>query len=286
MAIDLITEAEARRQWAGEMLVVRMYRDLKADFSIYGCFALAALLVTYPLWRPELPGLKDIPYWLAFLFATGLGFFAYWMMQDLRAARHGSSWLLAASRERVWVHFRSFHHYKWPATDPTVFVIDKADVQSFYAVRISGGRPPQMAIRLAGAIPPELVDVLMDKNPRLHGEGMVRGRPRHEPVRLEQNGATLRLMFDAVIPEISLALDKLRFNYKVEPQHTVPDAEAYLLPNQMELTDAMIDIAIAMVKEGQEIEAIRYLRQRTGMSLKDCKGIVGDMARHELPPQS
>lgn len=232
MSLRLITESVARREWAGEMMVVREDRNLKHDFILLGCRAAIAVLVLLPLWRPDMWGFRDIPYSYALLAALGFLAVSLVISMDLKAARAPSSWLMAASRERIWVQFRSYRHHQWPRTDATVFAIERSDIESMFGVKVPRNPEPQLAIRLSETIPHEVIDVLMDENTRLEGKGFLRGRHNHEPVRLEMDERTLRIMFRNNIPSLGAALDKLRLNYDVDPPHSIPSPDAGLLPSE------------------------------------------------------
>lgn len=285
MALRLITESVARREWAGDMMVVREDRNLKSDIVLFLSYTAIALLVLLPFWRPDVPVIRDISYSYALFAAVLLFAYAYYISADLKAARAPASWLLAASRERIWVQFRSYKHYQWPRTDPTVFALERSDIDSIFGVKIPRNNEPQMAIKLVEKIPHEMIDILMDENTRLEGNGFLRGRHNHEPVRIEKDERTLRLMFKTNLPTLAFALDKLRLNYDIDPPRSIPEPEAYLLPNEMPLTDAVMAEAHALVAQGKKLEAIRYLTRRTGISLRDCKAIIDDLEQGQYASQ-
>lgn len=278
MTIRLLSAAEARREWTGDMLVVREDRDLLHDFKLFGMRCGAAFLLTYPLWRPDVSPFRDIPYLLLFLLAGWLLYASWRLGRELKAARHPEGWLMAASRERVWLHLRSYLHAGWPRVHKTVLCLDRADIDVIYPVKVQRQAAMQLAIRLEQPLPPALIEALMNENTRMERGRFGYGRQNHEPVRLEENGQTLRVMFGMQIPPLGPALDKLRLFYPVDPPHAVPEPEAYLLPSEMPLSDTIIAEVAGLLQEGKRLEAIRYLRARTGLGLRDCKSIVDDLS--------
>lgn len=232
MSVALLTESEARRQWSGNMLVVREDRTLIPDFAVIGLRCMALALVSLPFWSKGILFMEDIPALVALLGAGWCVFRSFVIAADLKAARAPSSWLFAASREKVWVHFRSYLHHEWSAVDKTVFAMERTDIDHLCALAGPDGSKIQLAIRLEQPLPPEFIEALMIENTRADGVAFRRPRHAHEPVRLEKNLCTLRILFGNTIPSFTLVRDKLRLDYRVDPARSVADLEAGLLPDE------------------------------------------------------
>ena len=230
---ELQYEAESRGLWRGDLLLVKQQRDLLADFRLMGYRTAILLLVTLPLWRGDTPMLDKIPYILLVLFAFLLLWLDRIQAADIRKARHPSSWLLASTKEGLWIKLRSWHHNHW-AEEKVVIEILRDDVVSINALKNRAG-VEAIDIILQQPLSFEVVDAIQFENNREDGAGQWRRRYAHAPVRIGRDGAMLRIFWDGETPGVQQALDKLRLNYNIIPARSVTDPEAALLPLDFQL---------------------------------------------------
>ena len=73
MPLRLLTEAEARAEWSGDLLIIRQQRIAFEDLGVMFLKTIVVALVTLPLWQGLFVEAAWIPYWLALLLALAAG---------------------------------------------------------------------------------------------------------------------------------------------------------------------------------------------------------------------
>ncbi len=283
MALQLLTEAEARSQWSGDLTIVRQQRVAFEDLGVMVLRTIIVALVTLPLWRDLFIEFRIIPYWLALLSAAVLFYFTHSMGKDLQAARQQGAWLLVSNRKTVWLNFRSYWHWRWPATDKTILRLDGEDIDHLTLVKVLDQSPPQLSIHLRHPLPDEVMDRILEENHRLGQARFGHSRIRHGPVALEIGGQTLRVRWSRELPGLREVAEKLRLSFTFEPTRRIDHAQADLMafvPRPSE--DDLAEIN-ALLRVGNRAGAIKKLRASTGISLADAKELIEQSLA--APPQ-
>lgn len=274
MALQLLTEAEARSQWVGDLLIARQQRVAFEDLGVMMLRTVVVLLVTLPLWRPLFHEFQSLPYWVALFIAFWIWLFSHFWGRELLAARQKTAWLLVANRKTIWLKFRSFWHWQWPENDKTVLRIDLEDIDYVAGVRVLDKSPPQLAIRLHQQLSEEITDRILEENHRLQTNKWGRGRVQHSPIVVEANAQTLRVRWGKEYPNVRETADKLRLSFPTEPIFRIESADANLMTYLPKLTDDALAEINEMLRAGDKIAAIKAIRNTTGMGLKEAKDLV------------
>jgi hypothetical protein len=274
MPLQLLTQAEARAQWTGDLTIVRHQRVAFEDLGVMMLRTLVVALVTLPLWRPLFHELAFFPYWLALMLAAGAFAFSHFWGKDILAARQPGAWLLVANRKTIWLHFRSYWHWRWPQDDKTVIRLDLEDIDFIAGVRVADKSPPQLAFRLHQPLPDEMVDRILEENNRLQQDRWGRGRVHHSPVVVERDAQTLRVRWSKEYPRIRETGDKLRLSFPIEPIMRIESADENVMEYIPKLTDADTVQINELLRQNDRIAAIKLLRNATGIGLKEAKEII------------
>lgn len=274
MPVRLLTEAQARAEWSGDLLLVRQQRVAFVDLGIMLLRTVVVAMVTLPFWRPVFPEFNILPYWLALCIAAFALVFSHLKAKEVQAARRPEAWLLVANRKMIWLRFRSFWHWQWPADEPTVLAIALEDIDHLVPLRFADGTMPQLAIRLKEEMEYALADVVLDENSKLHGGKFMRGRVHHAPVVLEEGLTGLRVRWSGEFPTLRESCEKLRLNFPIEPPMRLEDSAAGVLANRPRITEDSLAEVDELLRAGDKIGAIKRLRDITGMGLKEAKEMV------------
>lgn len=112
---QLLTEPQARMLIPQEALVVRPASSLWAYPLLFAFTAFSLAFLSSPLWHNIWPLAPDVPSWFcgvagSVLLLVSKGFGA-----------------LALTRDRVWIKFRSFHHWQVQRDDKIVLQGDRLE---------------------------------------------------------------------------------------------------------------------------------------------------------------
>ena len=273
MALRLLTEADARAEWSGDLLIIRQQRIAFEDLGVMFLKTIVVALVTLPLWQGLFVEAAWIPYWLALLLALAGGAYSYVKGKDLQAARQKGAWLIVTSRKRIWVHFRSYLFWHWPDDSPTVLAIDATDIDHLVPVRMMDGTPAQLRIELKEEMPGELAEFVLDENYRMARDKAGR-LLKHAPLVIEEDLKGLRVRWNGELPSLREVCDKLRLNYQLEAPMRMERAEDNTLAPRGRLTDADLEEVNAFLRAGDAAAAVRLLVARSGMSKRDAQAMI------------
>jgi hypothetical protein len=274
MTVTVLTEAEARTQWSGDLLLVRQQRIAFLDLGVMLLRTVVILMVTLPLWRAVFTEMSFLPYWVALLVAVAALLASHFMGKDIEAARHPQAWLLVANRKTIWVRFRSYVHWRWPVEDLTVVRIDLDDIDHLVPLRFTDGTPPELCINLKEPLPDEVIDAILEENIQLWADRWTRSRIKREPVVVEKTQQALRIRWAGEYPTLREACDKFRLNFPIEPPLRLEDSEDGIMHDRPRITDDALAEINELLRAGDREGAIRVLREATGMGLAQARALV------------
>lgn len=280
----LLTEQQARRLISPDALVVRAAHHWWEYPFVYGFATFALAFFTLPLWRSYWLAAPDLPNWVCYVFGGICVMMGKAFVTQLTAARQPSAWLLALTRDRVWIKFRSFHHWKAPAEDKVVFQLDRYDVdrlsprESKIVTGSGENRKAQwlrrLDFRLREKLSPEQIDAVNFENRRMFGGKLISGRNHHMPVLIGEEGALLLVDMRGIMPSFKAVLAGVPSTYLVEQLQPLGGMEAESMSPYGGVSDARAAEISSLAQGGQKIEAIRLLRTLTGMGLKEAKDAI------------
>lgn len=309
-APELVTEREARSRLSATALLVREHRGL-GSYLLMAVIGIAAWAgVTFPFWRYQVPLETHFPNFLAMLIGGVLLIFWNLMRLDLKAARQDVSWPLASDRGKLFVHFRSFHHWFWPVEDRTVLVLDRFDIdimepaegklvettrqiinsydttnkqfRSSIDRRSSARMLRNIRINLREKLPQHVVDTLIHENKRVYGKGKKRGRYQHSPVEASADGMSLLLHLGEISPDFDGLLTQLQQQgFPLKAIRDISERRDFS-PASLVLTEKVLDEIDRMGRMGDTIGAVRLLREYVPLSLSEARDIVEKGARQKL----
>lgn len=273
MPLRLLTEADARAEWSGDLLIVRQHRLAFEDLGIMFLKTLVVALVTLPLWQGLFVEAAWIPYWLALALALAGGGYSYFKGKDLQAARQRGSWLLVTSRKRIWIHVRSYLFWRWPEDQPTVLAIDAAEIDHLVPVRLMDGTPAQLRIHLKEELTAEVAEYVLDENYRMSRDKIGR-LMKWAPLAIEEDLKGLRVRWNGEVPTLREVCDKLRLNYQIEAPMRMEHVEQGVLAPRARLTEVDLEEINQQLRAGNAPAAARLLVQRTGVSMKEARAML------------
>lgn len=280
---QLLTESQARLLIPKDALVVRAAHHWGASVFAYGFMALALAFLTLPLWRPYWASAPDIPTLFCYFFGGFAVLIGNAMIAQVTAARQPSNWQLAITRDRLWVKFRSYHHWRAPPDDKVVLQLDRYDVDRLVPregqVMTGTGKTRQIEqigrldILLREKLTAEQSEAIASENTRMFGHGFVKGRTHHSPVLVGKDGALLVNMHK-VAPSLRAFLTAVPSTYLIEPVQPLLSMSEGAGSAYPGVDDAKAAEIAALAQSGQTLDAIRLLRERTGLGLKECKEAI------------
>lgn len=289
MGPHLLTEAQARAAFPADAVVVRP--QVSGVGYVVGLVlqagALALLVLPWErAWVPPAWALADLPTPLALLFGFFLLLLGRGIFRSTRRRRHPGAWRLALSRDKVWLNMRSVHHVDWSATDKTILQLDRHDVDRVTPRRgkvptgftQKNGQPitkdaSQIWFVLRDPVTESLMDAVLLENTKIVGGRIIRSRTHDEPLQLGKKAHDLCLTLPQTRPDFYGVLDLLRARgLLVEAE--APLDMALLRPNRRRMTPAMEAEIKNLAQTGRKIEAIRLLRDCTGLGLKEAKQAI------------
>ncbi len=249
--------------------------------------ALAAALLFNPMIAERL-GAQPLPAFVGYAGGGGLALFALLCLAGLRASMRPSNWLLRAAADGLYVKYRSFRNYKFPAEDPVVVFIPKREVVWIRVRRQDTERPARpgkaettvrrrfLEIKLHGDDTSELAERLRDERQRTAPGVMgTKMKAQHDPVRLlaeaivqiewRSPGASTR-------PGIDRAVDILGRWYRVAGRLD----EHQPSPGKLDRAQQEARL-IEMTERGEVMDAIVLAKEIYGFDTTQAKNFVDDL---------
>ncbi len=325
---QLFTEGQARTLIPQNALVVRVAHHWWGYPFVYGVAVLALVCVTLPFWRGYWPKLPDLPVWICAFFGGILLLLARLFIGNLTAASQPSSWLLAVTPDRLWVNFRSYHHWRWPHEDKTVLRIDRLDIEKLIPregyivkheqrVRVRTGAgvgygvthrsetdgemgaPPQylpqrgqvgnvhyeqrshgewlrrLDVHLKERLTDEQVSAVTSENNRLFKGHFISSRRDHKPLLVGGDGKTLFIDMRGIHPSMKTSLTLFPSVYTIEPKQRLGSmTEGAVAEVRTGVSDLQAAEIAELAQTGRAIDAIKLLRELTGLGLKESKEAI------------
>jgi len=284
LSADLTTEPQARQLVSADAFIVRESRGV-GDYILWLVFLTATIAgLSYPFWRAYLLPDAKFPSGMAVFGGLFCWLFAALMGGELKAVRQPGNWLLMLTANQLNIHFRSFHHWKWPAEDKTVLRLSPHDVEyiqpreSLIVERTTKTtvhkRVRILEIFLRDAVTAEQRDIILNENMSMpRGKG-IRSRSSHKPVRVSEDGFVLSIDFSGrTNPNFMQVVTKLGERYRIRPIGEV-EAAAPMHDSPPALTPDRVRAIETLAGSGDKIGAIQMLRQYTNLSLKESKDAI------------
>lgn len=281
---QLLTEPQARGLIPQEALVIRPASSLWAYPLIVAFSTFSVAFFTLPLWRSAWPSAPEVPSWFCFVAGAVLLLVSKGFLAQHRAARQPSAWVLAITRDRLWIKFRSYHHWQAPLDDKVVLQVDRLDIDrvSPRESRVLTGatKSPRtewlsrLDFLLTAPLSKEQVDAIVYENKRMFDGRFVKSRIQHMPVLVGGNGTMLMVSMQGVSPSLSAVLTALPSAYQVEPVQPLggmAEGEDVAPSTVSDRTAAEI---AALAQSGNTLEAIRLLRAHTRLGLKEARAAI------------
>lgn len=292
MAIELVTEEQARLLQPADALVLRESRTV-IDYFFWLAFTCGKWAgLTYPLWRHYLPHNPDFPNALAVFCGLLCWLFAAFMGSDLKASRQPSNWVVIAGMNQLFIKFRSFNHWRWPAQDRVVLRLSPLDVDYVQpreglieergSKRTAYKKVRFLELVLRDPLPADLVAAIQFENVHMGGSGKARSRTGHKPVRVSADSRMLSLEFGRLAPGFAEVLRLLTGRYRVLPVADIKEAPV-LADTPPPLTPDRVREIEALAASGDKIGAIRMLRDYSDISLAEAKQAVEQGVERTLP---
>jgi len=264
------TDLVARQGWLGLLLFVLV------------AMLVGLLLVLWPYWTVPFPQLarKASP----LLTMMGVFFLLILMLffGMVRAAQRPTAWVAVFGPHGVKLKFRSYLHWHWPASDATVLLLGRSDIEAIAQRRetmrttdfdgVTYTRTENLYIALRDPLPDEVLARMVDEEMRLHTSRFgVASRYGHLPVRASEDGRMLHLVWrgqsSQLTPPIKKAWPQLLAWYRAQP--LPPDFT--FTPRAPRMTADDEARIRALAASGKKLEAIRLLRQFKKIGLKDAR---------------
>lgn len=259
----------------------------------WGAFVMFAIVLAVPFIPLGLgDGYRDLfdgslPWWL-WLVAAPIAFLAFliWLVvlnglwRSATACFRRSNWVLKMTFEGVYLQFRSYLNHHFPDEGPTVVFLSWSDIAAVQKTinhtkeidsegdsRIVAKR--YLDLHLKHSDTDELSRAInVEKTRRPAGEGRSKMRFHHAPVLVPEPGL-IRVEWRG-----NRMLKALRSHLTVRP--TRRTGEGYDVDSTRDDWDAHI---LKLIEEGQHMPAIRTVRRHYGMSLKQARAFVDDLAQ-------
>jgi len=261
---------------------LRTYREFVLDHLVAG-LAMAGVAVgavAAPLanaaWRtPAIVG-------VCLFSAAGVGLMARFALNAFRASRRPESWLVRWTPQGLYLRFRSFHNYRFPADTPSVVFVARREIAWLrahaQALEVPDERGPggaratlrrtvrSVELGLDGADTAGLAAALGAEAARRDARGM---RVNDYPVTVTGAG-TVRVEMRR--PEALLA--------QLAPYYPVRGAEAVAAkPFDAMTRREQEDHILALVQAGEKLAAITAARAVYGCDLAEAKRLVEELAQ-------
>lgn len=285
MAVDTLTEEQARQLATADAVIVHEYRSA-FEYALWLVLSAGALAgLTYPFWGSYIVPDAKMPGGMALFIGFVMLLVSRALGAELKATRQPSSWALIITTNQLYVKFRSFRHWQWSKGDKTVLRLTPHDIDYIqpieYSVRTGSGENRSMQlvrtleIFLRDPLPVEVITAIKRENMHMpfKVKGRVRWRADHKPALVGQDGRVLAVNIGRTEPDFAKIVGALGSRYRAQRIAGMNVATR--------MDDTAPDLTLAVVREiervaanGDKLEAIRMLRQYTNLTLSEAKQAV------------
>ncbi len=281
---QLLTEPQARMLIPQEALVVRPASSFLAYPLLLAFTAFSVAFLSLPLWRDVWSSAPDVPSWFCGVAGSVLLLVSKGFWAQLRATRQPGAWVLAITRDRVWIKFRSYHHWRAPIDDKIVVQIDRLDIDRVCPreSRVRTGTPKsprtewlsRLDFLLTSPLSKDQVDAIVYENKRMFQGRFVKSRIQHTPVLVGGGGTVLMVSMQEVSPSLSAVLTALPSAYQVEPVQPLGGMAEGEDVAPFAVSDRIAAEIAALAQSGKTLEAICLMRAHTRLGLKEAKAAI------------
>lgn len=242
-------------------------------------------------------GAEPLPAAVGFVGGVGSALLALLFFAGFRASLRRSNWLLRAAADGLYVKYRSFRNYKFPAEDPIVVLIPRPEVAWIRARRQDSVRPTRkhegaqtvrrrfLEIKLYGGDLSELDERLRDERRRT-APGVMGSKTKvlHYPVRVLPDAIVQidwRSPATGISPRIDRAIRILGRWYRVA------DAvdERQVSPGKLDRAQQEARL-IEMTERGEVMDAVVLAKEIYGFDTTQAKTFVDDLREKPAGPAS
>jgi hypothetical protein len=292
MSTSLLTAADVQALSRGG-LVVREDASVMDLVMLLVFFTGTVAALSYPFWRTQLADPPHMPSAVAlFIGAFFLLFFSI-ALARIRAVWRPSNWLLRLEGASLLIHFRSYLNWRGSPDDRVVLRLPASEIDFLRPLGLGLAdhtfKLPLLELHLRQPLSADIIAAVQTENRRMFGAGAVRSRSNHNPLQTSPDGRVILLNLAGKLkPTYAELLQQLKLSFRVEPPASLQQATV-MAEGPVPLTRTVVQQVAFLKASGEEIEAIRLLRQHTSLSLVQARqALEGDVAqnlKHLLSPE-